>query len=454
MRHGLCLILALLGWSQASGQGVSSLYPKAKLDADAARYGEQIRAEYRETILPQLTEAERAALSEVKIEVPAVGRRGDPFEFYRSENTVYLPALSLRFFADLCLANAWLNAHGYDGTTVRDYVGLFFREATVSPSAPLHPIFESLGIPANARDETAVSNRVDRNFGNTVVFLLAHELGHVLKKHRNDAGDPALQRKQEIEADQFAIDVMRRIGQIPLGLEFWFDLERIRYQAPREIPSDSEWQKYLSGLDHPVTTERLNALADAIEKAPDSFARNQTNQALWTARSGMFAQYFRQAAPFAGNSVARVAEYPACAICAGALSNRAKPPLPSREATGRTRNSRVFSVSSVRSQAASPGMNSISSFCAVATKPWAIIRARMWRVRSKEKFPKAYYALSGAKEPFKAAAKLKAGAGRSAAHGERVKPRRARANSALCGKSERTPRGRFSSIRLAACQFD
>jgi hypothetical protein len=309
MPRGLWLALAVLVWSQASAQNVSRLYPRAKLEADAARFGEQIRAEYSETILPQLTEAERAALSETKIEVPAAGRKSDPFEFYTDGHTVYLPALSLRFFADLCVANAWLNAHGYDGTTVRDYVGLLFREATLSPAAPLHPVFATLGVPENAREETPVSNRADRNFGNTVVFLLAHELGHVLKKHRTGISEPSLQRKQEIEADQFAIEVMRRIGQIPLGLEFWFDVERIRHQAPKNIPSEAEWQKYLSGLDHPVTTERLEALAAAIEQAPDSFARNQSNQALWAARAKSVAQYFRLAAPLAGNAGARVAEY-------------------------------------------------------------------------------------------------------------------------------------------------
>ncbi|HMJ06715.1 MAG TPA: hypothetical protein VK474_10710 [Chthoniobacterales bacterium] len=307
--RSLWLVLALFGWTQANAQNVSRLYPRAKLEADAARFGGQIQAEYNETILPQLTEAERGALDAIKIEVPAAGRKGDPFEFYTDGRTVYLPAFSLRFFADLCLAHAWLNAHGNDGTTVRDYVGLLFREATLSPTAPLHPIFATLGVPENAREETAVSNRADRNFGNTVVFLLAHELGHVLRKHRPDVNEPALQRKQEIEADQFAIEVMRRIGQVPLGLEFWFDLERIRHQAPKNIPAEADWQKYLSGLDHPVTTERLEALATAIEQAPDSFARNQSNQVLWAARAKTFAQYFRLAAPLAGNAGARVAEY-------------------------------------------------------------------------------------------------------------------------------------------------
>ena len=79
---------------------------------------------------------------------------------------------------------------------------------------------------------------------------------------------------------------MRRIGQVPLGVEFWFDVERIghvqgmrRLVATRRFPTEAEWQKYLATFDHPVTNERLDALAGVIEKAPDSFARNQANQA-------------------------------------------------------------------------------------------------------------------------------------------------------------------------------
>jgi hypothetical protein len=305
----LTLVMTSCGAAAAFGQNVSRLYPREKLEADAVRWVEQIRAEYRETIFPQLTDTERAAVSAVKIEVPISGPKGDPFEFYTDGSTIYLPALSLRFYSDLCVANAWLNAHGYDGTTVRDYVGWLFRQAAASSRAPLPPVFRTLGVSDDARQEAAVANRADRNFGNTIVFLLAHEVGHVLKKHRTDLRDSIEKRKQEIEADAFAIEMMRRVGQLPVGLELWFDVERIRHVAPTEFPTETEWQKYLASLNHPVTTERLDALAVAIEKAPDSFARNQNDQTLWAARSKMLAQYFRLAAPFAANSVARVAEY-------------------------------------------------------------------------------------------------------------------------------------------------
>jgi len=192
---------------------------------------------------------------------------------------------------------------------------VLLREATLSTGAPLPAVFRTLGVPDTAREESAVANRVDLNFGNTIVFLLAHELGHALKKHDTHSRDPVQKRRQEIEADAFAIEVMRRIGQVPLGVEFWFDVERIGHvQGIRRVtsarfPTEAEWQKYLAGLDHPVTSERLDALATAVEKAPDSFARNQADQARWTRNSKIFAQYVRLGAPSAAIGTARVAEY-------------------------------------------------------------------------------------------------------------------------------------------------
>jgi len=313
----IALVITTCAGATVFGQNVSRLYPEKKLQADAARWSEQIQAEYRDTILPQLTDEERSVLGGVKIEVPLSAPNGDPFSFYTDDKgTIYLPALSLRFFSDLCVANAWLNAHGYDGTTVRDYVGVLLREATLSPRAPLPPVFRTLGVPDNAREESAVANRVDRNFGNTIVFLLAHELGHSLKKHDTHLGDPIQKRRQEIEADTFAIEVMRRIGQVPLGVEFWFDVEHIghvqgiRRVAVGRFPTEAEWQKYLASLDHPVSKERLEALAVEIERASNSFARNQTNQAEWSARFKSWGQYFRlSAAQWSTNPIAQTAEY-------------------------------------------------------------------------------------------------------------------------------------------------
>jgi hypothetical protein len=98
----LALVITTCAGANVSAQNISRLYPEKKLQADATRWSDQIQAEYRETILPQLSDEERNALGAVKIEFPLAGRNGDPFSFYTdNKGTIHLPALSLRFFSDL-----------------------------------------------------------------------------------------------------------------------------------------------------------------------------------------------------------------------------------------------------------------------------------------------------------------------------------------------------------------
>ena len=93
----LTLLITAGAVATVFGQDVSRLYPEKKLQTDAGRWSEQIQAEYRETILPQLTDGERRALGTLKIEFPLIGRGGDPFSFYTDDKgTIYLPALSPR----------------------------------------------------------------------------------------------------------------------------------------------------------------------------------------------------------------------------------------------------------------------------------------------------------------------------------------------------------------------
>lgn len=45
-----------------------------------------------------------------------------------------------------------------------------------------------------------------------LVFVLAHELGHIVLKHPESNASPALSRKQEYEADLFAIQLCKSMG--------------------------------------------------------------------------------------------------------------------------------------------------------------------------------------------------------------------------------------------------
>ena len=225
----LAIVIATCADATVFGQNVLRLYPEKKLQADAARWGEQIQAEYRETILPQLTArgAQRTRCDENRVSTFRAQWRS-VFLLHRRQGHD-LPAGA---FATLLFGSLRQRTPGSMLTDTTEppcaimsvccYARRHSRRALRFP-----PVFRTLGVPDNAREESAVANRVDRNFGNTIVFLLAHELGHALKKHDTHSRDPIQKRRQEIEADAFAIEVMRRIGQVPLGVEFWFDVERI-----------------------------------------------------------------------------------------------------------------------------------------------------------------------------------------------------------------------------------
>ena len=182
----LAIVIATCADATVFGQNVLRLYPEKKLQADAARWSEQIQAEYRETILPQLTDEERSALGAIKIEVPLQ----DPMAI-RSHST---PTTRARFTCRRFRYGSFrISARRTPGSMLTDTTALpcaimsvcSCARQTLSPGAPLPPVFRTLGVPDNAREESAVANRVDRNFGNTIVFFLAHELGHASEKTRH-----------------------------------------------------------------------------------------------------------------------------------------------------------------------------------------------------------------------------------------------------------------------------
>ena len=88
-----------------------------------------------------------------------------------------------------------------------------------------------------------------------IVFLLAHELGHLVHNHQGGLSGIRSQA-QEHEADEYAFDIMAQIGINPIGLVFLFSAA-----AMMEGGQDT----------HPLSGTRVIAAAEQMEKRPRSF---------------------------------------------------------------------------------------------------------------------------------------------------------------------------------------
>ena len=80
---------------------------------------------------------------------------------------------------------------------------------------------------------------------------------------------------QEIEADTFARDVMRRIGVAPLAMSQFFMLSNRFEATQQDFQSTAEYQAQLARSTHPVSALRLEKVAANIEDNLDVYANAQ-----------------------------------------------------------------------------------------------------------------------------------------------------------------------------------
>lgn len=268
----LCL-LALLQPALASDW--SGFYDRATLEKTRRDMTPGIEENLREVIWPKLTPAERAGLSGLTWEYPLSDDKSlMNFYAYPGQQRVQLPISGLRFLADICLAYAWLNAKGMSVLPVAHYAAtLKYRWPDPFAGRPHQPL-AVLGVPLEAKTDERVQRDFQRLFGSAVVFLLGHELGHVLHRGRVPAtGDARMARVQEeIEADRFALELLRRIGDPPMGALPLFMV----WSHMASFSSDPGHAQEVDKATHPTSASRLRAAAEQIKQSTSAYARTGT----------------------------------------------------------------------------------------------------------------------------------------------------------------------------------
>lgn len=274
----------------AAAKDLSGLYPRATLEHWQPRFAESIRWNFENVILPALTPEERGRLGRVRLDFPLVGAGGDPLDFHSTTRppVVTMPTLSVKFLDDLAIAIAWLNVSGNRPEALQEYVAMLkYRQARELPGGVFPEPLPALGVPEDALQDPYVDDVSKKITKSAVVWILLHEIGHIVYDHpgygagvrRRDA------QRNEAEADAFATEVMRRIGEAPGGMTVFFLIANAWWSNRGDFSSDAAWRAYLeSEATHPMTGGRMRAIGEGIVAAAPDFARNEPDPRQGAAR--------------------------------------------------------------------------------------------------------------------------------------------------------------------------
>jgi hypothetical protein len=276
----VALAIALPGPAQSADYG--AMYDDRLLAQRQPSYREIMLGNLQKVFLPKLTPDERRRLSHLSMDVPLRGPERGLFEYFAERSgRVVMSTMSIRFLGDLGVAYAWLDANGYTMESVTDYVSMLKYQDAARFGGRYPDPSTALRIPPNATDNPRVDNLSQQILNHSVSFILLHEIGHVLHQHPGyGPGVPrARARENEDEADRFALEVLRRVGQPVNGLLFL--LISMAHFVPHraDFGSDAEYRAHLDQATHPLTSDRIRRLSQYLREHAADYGRLQDNPA-------------------------------------------------------------------------------------------------------------------------------------------------------------------------------
>jgi hypothetical protein len=263
-------------------QGYESLYDDSTLTYWKARYEPNIRYNLERLILPLLTPRERSSITNLALDLPRRDR-GDPLAFYvvAPPPTITLSVLSIKFLDDLAIAAAWLAENDYSVESIAYYADVLkYRQASDFDGGRYPVPLRALRIPGNALADRRVDFASQEVLKGSIVFTLAHEIGHAVGAHSSRA-TANVRQQNEMAADRFAIDLFRRMGLAPVSIVPFFLIMAHLDRHRGDFETEAEWMAWHSAKgSHPLTGRRLRALASELRRAPEEFSRNLPNPSL------------------------------------------------------------------------------------------------------------------------------------------------------------------------------
>ena len=299
-RRQLLLLLVSLLWPKvgwAAGEWID-MYPadrligeKSRLESRANQMLDILRTLLGKTDLP---DDQQRLLESVRVEAPLSDDAGVPLNFFSrytaNAGVVTTPVFSLLFVEDLCTAYSWLYQRAYSLETIDEYVTMLrYRSAAEFPGGQYLSPLPALGIPLNAYDDPEAGPLGIRFRNSAYAFIIAHELGHILAGHPSaDHVTMEQSRANETAADDFAVQTLAFDDEIPMGAILYFlaqaylmpSLGQFKAQGRTEQDWVVEMQ---TKITHPLTAERLQQIAAAIDREAEAKASANSDAANFVA---------------------------------------------------------------------------------------------------------------------------------------------------------------------------
>ena len=284
-----CTVLILTGSdfilfpAPASANGI---YPDKVLRREAPRLKRAITRIYKEGIKPTLSSKERAGLAQVRFRFPMPKPDDHVLDFYAGKigraDTVVFPMQSLMMVEDLATAYAWLYVSQRDFGPIDLYFAMLQRKPLdVIGAAGRRGILNVLGVPENVLKDKRVDTLSLSLRNEAFAFIMVHELGHLLFKHKGLSDiSPAQARADEVQSDAFALDVLARSGTPPLGAVLFFQAQIFSLPHKGEYKTRKAWESYLeTASTHPLSVDRIRAMAKMVSGPLAAQRQNET--AIW-----------------------------------------------------------------------------------------------------------------------------------------------------------------------------
>ena len=259
--------------TMAAAKDVSGMYSPAILEHWKGILEPWVNKIFKEEIEPNLSPKATRVRGNTKIEVSTTSRSNDPFDYYSQGRSLKVPVLNVKFLYDLVMAHLWLEAHGFEDQSFLYVCALKYQDAGAFPQGRYLAPFDALGVShngfmevTNANDNNDIARNFQQLFNGALLFLVAHEFGHVLQSKEQHTSI-----EREAEADIFAFEILERSQFNPGGVMLLFMYSSVWVRNAADFNTTGEYQHWLETADHPLTGLRLEMVGTRLARDPHHF---------------------------------------------------------------------------------------------------------------------------------------------------------------------------------------